>query len=107
MQKLYFTIRQVTHDSACALTNTINYGKLIMSILHFTPESFSSTLNDTQDLFLAISILLDHPSSSDLQISIKSLLDLLGEDLQSLQRLNLLHNQDSGGMGEAPMVSAP
>ena len=78
-----------------------------MSILHFTSESFSSTLSDSQDLFIAISILLDHPRSSDVQLSIKSLFDLLGEDLQSLQRLNLLHNQDSGGMGEAPMVSAP
>jgi hypothetical protein len=80
--------------------------ELIMSNLNSTSETFQSTLNDSQDLFTGLSILLSHPQSVDVQVSIKSLFDLLGEDLQSLQRLNRLQNQDSGGMGEAPMVSA-
>lgn len=77
-----------------------------MSNLNITAQTFKSTLNDSQDLFTAISILINHNQSFEVQVSIKSLLDLLGEDLQSLQRLNKLQNQDLGGMGEAPMVSA-
>ncbi len=77
-----------------------------MPKLDNTTNSFNSTLDDAQDLFTSISILFDSPRTSDVQVSIRSLLDLLGEDLQTLQRLNRLHNQDYGGMGEAPMLSA-
>ncbi|WP_076543305.1 hypothetical protein [Shewanella sp. UCD-KL21] len=71
-----------------------------------TTNSIESTLDDAQDLFIAISTLLESPRTDDVLVSIKALMDLLGEDLQTLQQLNLLQNQDLGGMGDAPMLSA-
>ena len=77
-----------------------------MPTLDFTPETVQSLLDDSEQLSLALSMLLSHPSSSKMKNAIIGLSELLNQDLQDIQLLIRLQNQDSGGMGEAPMVSA-
>ncbi|MGI2002403.1 hypothetical protein [Shewanella frigidimarina] len=77
-----------------------------MPTLDFTPETVQSLLDDSEQLSLALSMLVSHPSSSKMKNAIIGLSELLNQDLQDIQLLIRLQNQDSGGMGEAPMVSA-
>ena len=77
-----------------------------MPTLDFTPETVQSLLDDSEQLSLALSMLVSHPSSSKMKNAIIGLSELLNQDLQYIQLLIRLQNQDSGGMGEAPMVSA-
>lgn len=77
-----------------------------MSKLDFTPETVQSLLDDSEQLSLALLMLLNHPSSPNMKNAIIGISELLNQDLQDIQLLIRLQNQDSGGMGEAPMVSA-
>ncbi|MGI2172503.1 hypothetical protein ACROAE_20390 [Shewanella sp. MF05960] len=77
-----------------------------MSTLDFTPETVQSLLDDSEQLSLALSMLVSHPNASNMKNAIIGLSQLLNQDLQEIQLLIRLQNQDSGGMGEAPMLSA-
>lgn len=77
-----------------------------MSTLDFTPETVQSLLDDSEQLSLALSMLVSHPNSAKMKNAIIGLSDLLNQDLQDIQILIRLQNQVSGGMGEAPMLSA-
>lgn len=78
-----------------------------MSKLDLTPEAFKSVLDDSEQLSLALMMLFDQNLTlNDLNTVIPPLLERLNDNLQTAQIMSLLQNQDLGGMGEAPMLSA-
>jgi hypothetical protein len=80
-----------------------------MSTSNFTPKAIESLLRDSEQLSLLLMMLFDQKLDlHDLNIVAPPLLLRLNDNIQRSQALFMLHNQFqySGGMGEAPMLSA-